>query len=315
MIKRKKNAVAIGVSNLEWVNILLSYYPKDISENFDIYMFVDTKKVSIDQVKDVISNHNVPIFNNATFVDVVSLYDHYIDKHGYEGKAKEFLLTHGAMFKILMPIYLNEKYNVERTYTSDDDVFIFKDLSYLFTKYKGYAFKKENLFTLRNKDKYDTLAAFNEMFESEFTLEQMNSLSLNCGNLLYGIDPKLEYYFERFMKHSWSHHMYYDFEGYTSWTVEQRFHHFNIHRLMKEGHSVEPFIGEDLRLVLSIGKNPDKKSLKSKMPALLHYAVGKKKPTFLRSFLTGIEWRFGFKYEPKYELKGKLYCDTKKSLF
>jgi len=311
----KKNAVAIGTSNLEWINILLSYYPKDIQENFDIYMFVDTSKITINQVRHVIGNHNVPIFKKATFVDVRQLYKYYIEKHGYEGKAKEFLLTHGAMFKILMPIYLNEKFGVERTYTSDDDVFIFKDLSYLFNKYEGYAFKKENLFYLRNKDKYETLAAFNEMFESDFTLEQVNALSLNCGNLLYGIDPKLEYYFERFMKHSWSHHMYYDFEGYTSWTVEQRFHHFNIHRLLKEGHKVEPFKGEDLRLILSIGKNPPEKSLKSTVPSLLHYAVGKKKPDFLRSFLPGIEWRYGFKYEPQFELKDKLYCVPNRSLF
>ena len=278
-------------------------------------MFVDTSKITINQVRHVIGNHNVPIFKKATFVDVRQLYKYYIEKHGYEGKAKEFLLTHGAMFKILMPIYLNEKFGVERTYTSDDDVFIFKDLSYLFNKYEGYAFKKENLFYLRNKDKYETLAAFNEMFESDFTLEQVNALSLNCGNLLYGIDPKLEYYFERFMKHSWSHHMYYDFEGYTSWTVEQRFHHFNIHRLLKEGHKVEPFKGEDLRLILSIGKNPPEKSLKSTVPSLLHYAVGKKKPDFLRSFLPGIEWRYGFKYEPQFELKDKLYCVPNRSLF
>jgi len=311
----KKNAVGIGVSNLEWINIMLSYYPKDIDENFDIYLFVDTTKVKLNQIRHVIGNHNIPIFKKATLIDVKQLYKYYIEKHRYEGKAKEFLLTHGAMFKILMPIYLNEKYKVERTYTSDDDVFIFKDLSYMFDKYKGYAFKKENLFTLRNKDKYETLAAFNEMFESEFTLEEMNSLSLNCGNMLYGVDPKLEYYFERFMKHAWSHHMYYDFEGYTSWTVEQRFHHFNIHRLMKEGKTVEPFVGDDLRLVLSIGKTPSDKSLKSKVPALLHYAVGKKKPDFLRSFLPGIEWRFGFLYNAQYELKGKLYCEKSKSLF
>ena len=167
----KKNAVGIGVSNLEWINIMLSYYPKDIDENFDIYLFVDTTKVKLNQVRHVIGNHDVPIFKKATLIDVKQLYKYYIEKHRYEGKAKEFLLTHGAMFKILMPIYLNEKYKVERTYTSDDDVFIFKDLSYMFDKYKGYAFKKENLFTLRNKDKYETLAAFNEMFESEFTLE------------------------------------------------------------------------------------------------------------------------------------------------
>ena len=31
----KENALAIGVSSLEFVNILLSYYPKNINENFE----------------------------------------------------------------------------------------------------------------------------------------------------------------------------------------------------------------------------------------------------------------------------------------
>ena len=309
----KKNAVGIGTSNLEFINILLTYYPVDIEENFDIYFFVDTKKVSIDQVKEVVSNHDVPIFHEATYVDVQELYEYYALKHNYTGKAKKFLFEHGAMFKVLMPIYLNEKFGVERTYTSDDDVFIFKNLSYLFEKYEGYAFKKENLFYLRNKDKYETLAAFNEIFESEFTLEEVNALSLNCGNIIYGIDPKLEYYFERFMKNEFAQHMFFDFEGYTSWTVEQRFHHFNIHRLLKEGKKVEPFEGSDLRLILSIGKNPPDRYLKNKVPSFLHYAVGKKKPDFLTTFLPGIAWRYGVYYEPQYELKDLLYCD--KALF
>ena len=32
----KDNALAIGVSSLEFTNILCSYYPKGIKENFDI---------------------------------------------------------------------------------------------------------------------------------------------------------------------------------------------------------------------------------------------------------------------------------------
>ena len=52
------------------------------------------------------------------------------------------------------------------------------------------------------------------------------------------------YYFERFMKNEFAQHMFFDFEGYTSWTVEQRFHHFNVHRLMKEKMQVDLFKGE-----------------------------------------------------------------------
>jgi len=47
--------------------------------------------------------------------------------------------------------------------------------------------------------------------------------------------------------------------------------------------------------------------LKQVTPSLLHYAIGTKKPIFLRQFLQGIEWKFGFRYEPKYELKDILY--------
>ena len=76
------------------------------------------------------------------------LYDYYIEKHGYEGKAKDFLLSHGCLFKILMPIYLKEKFGVKRTLVSDDDVFILNDLSYMWDEYEEFGIKKENLLKL-----------------------------------------------------------------------------------------------------------------------------------------------------------------------
>jgi hypothetical protein len=214
-----------------------------------------------------------------------------------------------------MPIYLAEKFGVKRTYTSDDDIFIFNDLSYMFTEYTGFAYKKENLFNFKNKDKYEVLSAFNEIFESNFTLDEMNALSLNCGNLMYTHDDKLEYYFKRFMNHPMTHHLFFNFVGYVSWTVEQRFHHFNIHRLIRDRNAVDQLKSKDLRLM----QNVDKEALANKTqpiylkqvtPSLLHYAIGTKKPIFLRQFLQGIEWKFGFRYEPKYELKDILYDES-----
>jgi len=246
----KKNAVAIGVSSLEFMNILLTYYPKGIKETFDFYLFIDDTKVSSDEVNEVINMHNIPSFKTAKHIIIKDLYDYYADKHSYEGKAKDFLYTHGCLFKVLMPMYLKEKFGVERTYVSDDDVFIFNDLSYMFTKYKGFGYKKENLFNLRNKDKYEVLAAFNEIFEVDFSLEKMNALSINAGNIIYGEDPKMEYYFKRYMNHPMVHHLFFDFEGYTSWTVEQRFHHWNFHRLMEEGGACENIHGHTYHYTL-----------------------------------------------------------------
>ena len=56
---------------------------------------------------------------NATYVTCTAeLYEYYAKKHNYTGKAKKFLLrSRVSMFKVLMPIYLNEKFGVERTYT------------------------------------------------------------------------------------------------------------------------------------------------------------------------------------------------------
>lgn len=309
---KTENALAIGVSNLEFVNILLTYYPKDVKETFNVYLFVDNKRVTIDKVKEVISNHNVPLFTNATFINISDLYDYYAEKHGYEGRAKEMLYNHGCIFKILMPIYLQEHYGVKRTYTSDDDIFIFNDLSYMFEKYKEFGFKKENLFNLRAKNKYEVLGAFNEIFGTEFSLEQMNSLSVNAGNVIYGYDPDMEELIKRWMNHPMVHHLFFDYNGYTSWTIEQRWQHFNLHRLRAEGRKVDLLQSKDLRLM----QNVDKKALaagekpihlKEVTPSLLHYAIGVKKPIFLRQFLRGIEWKFGFEYQPKYELKDILY--------
>lgn len=309
----KENAVAIGVSSLEFTNILCSYYPKDIKEKFDIYLFVDDTKIDLEKLKGIFKEHNLDAFKNAKIIILKDLYSHYIEKHGYEGKAKEFLLTHGCLFKILMPIYLNEKFGVKRTYVSDDDVFIFNDLSYMWDEYEEFGYKKENLFYIRNKDKYDVMDAFNEIFESNFTLEEMNALSINAGNIIYGEDDKLEYYFERFMKHPFIHHLFFNFTGYTSWTVEQRFHHFNMHRYLAEGRKVDFLKSKDLRLMQNLDKGmkagtPDERYLKVVTPSLIHYAIGVKKPLWLRDFLPGLSWKFnGFQYEPKYELKDILY--------
>lgn len=311
----RENALAIGVSSHEFMNILLTYYPKDVQENFDIYLFLDDTKVTEESVREVIGNHNIESFKNATYISIKDVYDYYVEKHGYEGKAKEFLYTHGCLFKALMPMYLLDKYKVKRTYVSDDDVFIFNDLSYMFTEYEEFGYKKENLFNLRNADKYEVLAAFNDIFESNFTLEEMNALSINAGNIIYGHDPKMEYYFQRFMNHKMVHHLFFDFVGYTSWTVEQRFHHFNFHRLIKEGRTVDMLKSKDLRLMQNVDKealanNIQPLYLKQVIPSLLHYPIGTKKPIFLRQFLRGIEWKFGFAYQPKYELKDILYDET-----
>ena len=67
-----------------------------------------------------------------------------------------------------MPIYLKEKFGVKRTLVSDDDVFILNDLSYMWDEYKEFGIKKENLFYIRNKDKHEVMAAFNEIFESYY---------------------------------------------------------------------------------------------------------------------------------------------------
>ena len=250
----KEHALAIGVSSLEFVNILLSYYPKGIKETFDIYLFVDDSKVDIDKLKGILKEHDIPIFKNAEIIILNDLYAYYTKKHNYEGKSKEFLYGHGCLFKTLMPIYLREKYGVKRTYVSDDDIFILNDLSYMWQEYEGYAIKKENLFYIRNKDKHEVVKAFNEIFESNFTLEELNALSINAGNILYAEDPKLEYYFERFMKHPFVHHHFFNFKGYTSWVIEQRFHHFNLHRYMAEGKKVDFLKSKDLRLMQCLDK-------------------------------------------------------------
>jgi hypothetical protein len=312
----KENALAIGVSSLEFVNILLSYYPKGIKETFDIYLFVDDSKVDIDKLKGIFKEHDIPIFKNAEIIILNDLYAYYTKKHNYEGKSKEFLYGHGCLFKTLMPIYLREKYGVKRTYVSDDDIFILNDLSYMWQEYEGYAIKKENLFYIRNKDKHEVVKAFNEIFESNFTLEELNALSINAGNILYAEDPKLEYYFERFMKHPFVHHHFFNFKGYTSWVIEQRFHHFNLHRYMAEGKKVDFLKSKDLRLMQCLDKmmkagTPPEKYLKAVTPSLIHYAIGTKKPLWLNDFLPGLSWKFdGFQYEAKYELKDILYDKT-----
>jgi hypothetical protein len=308
-----KKAVGIGVSNFEFFNILLSYYPKDLNEDFKFYLFVDTNKLAIDHVKRLVKTHGIPAFDNAEYISLPSLYEFYERELNLTGKSKIFLFEHGCMFKLLMPDYLHRHFGADQIYSSDDDVFILGDLTDTFANYKGFGFKKDNLFNFKTDRKYEFLSAFNEMFESDFSIERINRLSLNAGNLMSRYHEKLIYFFERFITHPMAHHMFFDFTGYTSWTTEQRFHHFWMHWLMDEKrYDVDFLKAEDLKLVLSIGKNHPEQYFKNKTPRLIHYAVGKKKHLFLREFLPRIEWKYGFTYQPKYELKDKIFQETTK---
>ena len=82
----KDKALAIGVSSLEFTNILCSYYPKGIKEKFDIYLFVDDTKIDLDKLAGIFKEHDLDIFKNAQIIILNDLYDYYIKKHGYEGK-------------------------------------------------------------------------------------------------------------------------------------------------------------------------------------------------------------------------------------
>jgi len=308
----KRNAFAIGVASYEYINILLSYYPKNLDENFDIFIFVDTRRIPISKLESLVKSFNIPVWNNATYIDNQELYEDVIEDYSFKGKATDILINHGCIFKILPPIYLPARYDYERVLTSDDDVFIFDDISPIFNTYKEFAFKKETLFTFKTSKKHKLLKGFNEIFGTDFSLERINGLPLNAGNILSIWDDKLPDYFYKFMTSDTVHHMYYDYKGYTPWTIEQRFQHFNMHRLMNDGKNVEFFTAEDLRLLLTVGKKHPEKHLANKVPKLLHYAIGKKKPQFLREFLPRLTWKYGFDYEPKYELKGKIFQNENK---
>ena len=58
--------------------------------------------------------------------------------------------------------------------------------------------------------------------------------------------------------------------------------------------------------MMKAGTPPDK-YLKVVVPSIIHYAIGTKKALWLNDFLPGLEWRYGFVYEAKYELKDILY--------
>jgi hypothetical protein len=82
---------------------------------------------------------------------------------------------------------------------------------------------------------------------------------------------------------------------------------------LAEGRKVKFTDSKDLRLMQNLDKGmkagtPDERYLKQVTPSIIHYAIGTKKPLWLRDFLPGLSWKFdGFQYEPKYELKDILY--------
>ncbi len=305
----KRYALAIGTSNLEFLNILFSYYPNDIKEQFDVFFFFDSSKISEQQIREVIKQNQRNIFKEANYIDLSELYLKYENKYGLIGKSKRMMYEHGCIFKILQPLYLIDELGYEKVLSSDDDIFILDDLSPIFEKYEEFAFKKEQLFYIRTSTKYDTLREFNKIFNLNLSLEEANNVCINAGNILSIKDENLSNHFYNFITSDYVHHLFFDFKGYTRWTIEQRFQHFNMHNHVRNNRKIDFFHSDDLRLVLNVAKEPQDRYLKTATPKLIHYAVGKKKPEFLRQFLPRIEWRYGFKYESKYELKNKLFVE------
>jgi len=306
----KDNVLAIGVSHRDHFSIMMAYYPKDIHENFDIILFVDNRNDILQDIKDLIDHYNIPSFKNAKIVINTEMMDEYSSKFIFSERVNKFLFKFFLGFRLLVPIYLREHFNTKKTFAIDDDIFILRDLSPLFNKYQGWVFKKENLFDFKNKNKHRVLKEFNSVFNSDFTLSQMNSLSLNSGTIIYdNYDDKYPEYVKKFIENDYIQSMFFDHTGYSAWTVEQRFQHFNMHRLMKERNDTKLFEGKEVRLITSLGKEREgDKFIKIVVPYLIHYTVGVKKPLWLRKFIPGIAWRFNdYQFTPKFELKDILY--------
>lgn len=304
----KDNILAIGVSHREYFRIMLSYYPKNLSENFDIFLFVDNKKEILDDIKEIISEFDIPIFNNAKIVVNSEMISEYSEKLNLTKNGQKFAYQFGACFKLLVPIYLKEKYNKTKIFAIDDDIFILDDLSYIFENYNGWVFKKENLFVLKNSDKFKVLEEFNSIFQFDFNLEEINNLSLNSGTILYDIDDEYKSQVKRFIENTYIQNIFFNNSGFTAWTLEQRFQHFNMHYLMAKNRGVKLFVSKEVRLVDQVGKEQiGKNYLKKVVPSIIHYAIGVKKPLWLRKFIPGIKWKYNIDYKPKYELKNILY--------
>jgi len=303
------NVLAIGVSNRDYFNIMMSYYPKDITENYSIVLFVDNQNNILDDIKDLIKSHNIPAFNNAKIVVNSDLVIDYIKEQTLSEAAQKALIENVVYFKIIVPIYIKKVYNTPRVFAIDDDIFILKDLSPLFDKYDGWAFKKENLFSLKNSDKHKIINQFNSVFNEDFKLEELNAISLNSGTIMYDIDDNYISHVNRFLENSIIQNISFNSVGFTAWTLEQRFQHFNMHYLMKNKHNVKLLDGSDIRLITNVGKEElGTIYLKHATPYNINYAIGVKKPMWLSKFLVGIAWKFNdFIVQPKFELKNILH--------
>lgn len=303
------NVLAIGVSNRDYFNIMMSYYPKDITENYSIVLFVDNQNNILDDIKDLIKSHNIPGFNNAKIVVNSDLIIDYIKDQTLSESAQKVLIKNGLFFKIIVPVYIKKVYNTTRVFAIDDDIFILKDLSPLFDKYEGWAFKKENLFSLKNSDKHIIINQFNSIFGEDFKLKDLNAISLNSGTIMYDIDDDYVTHVNRFLENSFIQSISSNTVGFTAWTLEQRFQHFNMHYLMKHKSNVKLLDGSDIRLITNVGNDEIGTTyLKQATPYIIHYAIGVKKPMWLSKFLAGIAWKFNdFMVQPKFELKNILH--------
>jgi len=300
----KNNSVVIGLCKYEYLNIILNYYPKDIKENFNLYLIVDTDKLDIDKVKSIISEYNINVFNNAILIKRKDILDYYIKLFNLDDDAINFLYNYGPSFKIPLYDYINKFYSLENLLVLDDDIFIFGDLNSLFINetYMYHTFKFDFLDKLKpTKRSYEIINEYNKIFNTDFTLESINTLTLNSGTVLLKSNPNILDNFLKFATNKYIQNLSKELNSQNKrYYFEQRFFHFYIHTLNNK----YAFFDKCIMLFNKVKVGSKNFGIR-KMPIVFHYAVGKQKNAFLKNMLTALEWKYG-KYIPKYELINKI---------
>jgi len=196
----KKYVLYILANDIDYIDAMLRFFPKEGYNNTDIYLVNDDihlKDIKKD-LKKLTQKYNNKYVNNAKVLSGKDIANYYINKLELTEVGKYNLMTHPMNVHVLLYDYGIEN-GYEATIYTDDDVFLLDSIENIIEN------NNENIigtpFNLgmergRNFSVLDEI--LRETFEKEFDVNELSKNMLNNGTMILREAPRLQDYITKF---------------------------------------------------------------------------------------------------------------------
>ncbi|HSQ87533.1 hypothetical protein [Romboutsia sp.] len=196
----KKYVLYILANDIDYIDSMLRFFPKEGYDNTDIYLVNDDihlKDIKED-LKKLTKRYDNKYINNAKVLSGKEIANYYINKLNLTEIGKYNLMTHPMNVHILLYDYGIEN-GYEATIYTDDDVFILGSIeSIIENNDENIIGTKFNLGIQRGRNFSTLYEIITDTFDKEFNIDDLSKNMLMNGTMILRDAPRLKEFITRF---------------------------------------------------------------------------------------------------------------------